>query len=63
MMVMGREGYVACAKAVAERQMQYINARAIVRRMIMGVFPFCFFMTPVLWGMSSGVQNYGAIDP
>jgi hypothetical protein len=43
MMVMGREGYVACAKAAAEAQMQYINASAMLRRIIMGVFPFCFF--------------------
>jgi hypothetical protein len=44
MTVMGREGYVACAKAVAERQMQYANASAIVRRMIIGVFPFVFII-------------------
>jgi hypothetical protein len=58
MTVMGREGYVACAKAVAERQMQYMNASAIMRRIIMSVFPFVFFLAPVLWGAPSGVQNY-----
>ena len=55
MMVMGREGYVACAKAAAEVQMQYINASAMVRRIITGVFPFCFFLT--VWDAPSGVQN------
>src|SRR5215813_4804274 len=43
MIVMGREGYVACAKAVAGRQMQDMNASAIVRRMITDVFLPCFF--------------------
>jgi hypothetical protein len=50
MMVMGREGYAACAKAVAEVQMQYINASAMVQRIIMGVFPFCFFSDSCFMG-------------
>jgi hypothetical protein len=43
MIVMGREGYVAWAKAGAEKQMQDMNASAMVRRMITDVVSLLFF--------------------
>src|SRR5580704_14862668 len=43
MIVMGREGYVAWAKAGAEKQMKNMNASAMVRRMITDVFSLAFF--------------------
>jgi hypothetical protein len=56
MMVMGREGYVAWAKAGAETQMQDMNASAMVRRMITDVFSLAFLLL-FLWGGPSGVQH------
>jgi len=55
-MVMGREGYVAWAKAGAEKQMQDMNASAMVRRMITDVFSLAFLLL-FLWGGPSGVQH------
>jgi hypothetical protein len=56
MIVMGREGYVAWAKAGAEKQMQDMNASAMVRRMITDVLSLVF-LPLFLWGEPSGVQH------
>src|ERR1700761_7621858 len=56
LIVMEREGYVACANAGAAKPMQDSNARAMVRRMITDVF-LPIFLFPVLRAVPSAVQH------